>query len=414
MIAAQDLVAKTFTNRISRAMVHGSTPVNLGPDINTPYDEDSPFLLPDSKTLFFASKGHAGLGGYDIFKSVLVNGKWSKPVNMGAPINSAADDIYFSYDTALKEGFFSSSRVGGYGDMDLYSFSFICDNIETAQLVGEVVSNGQKAPRATILLTDMKNHKTYTSTSDTTGKYSIAIKPERTYNLDVRIAGYLPYTTTLSTPHQCDAYNLYQLVNTNFVTDTLYRHTGQKMAVMNAFYDTTIAGSKSAKHDSTLTAFLVSNNDFRSIWEKDTAASVTYTPAQIDSLNPTKVVSTHIDATPIITGAAIPKMPVVYFDFNSSTINKQYFTRLDSLATFIKKNKQYKILIEGNTDTVGTVEYNQRLSLARANSVATYLESKGVAKDKLHIEGNGKHHLAVVGDGSNAMNRRDDIVITKE
>lgn len=97
-----------------------SDPQNLGPDINTAEDEDGPFLLPDNKTLFFSSKGHGGLGGYDIFVSKYDNGKWSTPINLGPPINSPGDDIFFTYKDY--EGYFSSSRLGGYGDLDIYSY----------------------------------------------------------------------------------------------------------------------------------------------------------------------------------------------------------------------------------------------------------------------------------------------------
>jgi outer membrane protein OmpA-like peptidoglycan-associated protein len=163
-----------------------------------------------------------------------------------------------------------------------------------------------------------------------------------------------------------------------------------------------------------LAAFIRSNNDTSAIWEKDTIANVTYTKAQRDSMNPHKAVPTNIDTTRLITGPSIPKTPVVYFEFNKSTIAKEYQPKLDSLARFVKLNKNYKIQIEGNTDTVGSFIYNQRLSLARANAVAKYLEGKGVSANKLHIHGNGKHHLAMVGDGANALNRRDDIIIVKE
>ena len=97
-----------------------SDPQNLGPDINTAEDEDGPFLMPDNKTLFFSSKGHGGLGGYDIFVSQFDNGKWSTPQNLGAPINSPGDDIFFTYKDY--HGYFSSSRLGGHGDLDIYSY----------------------------------------------------------------------------------------------------------------------------------------------------------------------------------------------------------------------------------------------------------------------------------------------------
>jgi len=389
-----------------------SQPQNLGPVINTSYDEDAPFLMPDNKTLYFSSKGHTGLGGYDIFKSVYEGGQWSKPVNLGTPINSSADDIYFTYDTTLRKGYFSSSRVNGYGGMDIYSFSFNCDNIENTTLQGEIVTKGQDINGSKIIATDTKDHKTTSATTDANGRYTITLKPERSYSLEIRVPNYLPYVTSVTTPHQCDVYTLYQQVSSSFVTDSLYVHTAQNLVVKNAFYrSSNKAGYKNANSDASLAAFIKSNHDTSAIWERDTTVNLTYTKTQRDSMNPHKAIPTNIDTTRLITGPSIPKTPVVYFEFNKSTIAKEYQPRLDSLARFVKLNKNYKIQIEGNTDTVGSAIYNQRLSLARANTVAKYLEGKGVSTKRLHIQGNGKHHLAMVGDGANAINRRDDIII---
>lgn len=88
--------------------------------INTLYDEDSPVISGDGKTLYFSSKGHNSMGGYDVFKSMFVDGAWTKPVNMGEPINSGAHDIYFKPTYDGKSAYLSSNRLGGLGDMDIY------------------------------------------------------------------------------------------------------------------------------------------------------------------------------------------------------------------------------------------------------------------------------------------------------
>jgi outer membrane protein OmpA-like peptidoglycan-associated protein len=393
-----------------------SNPQNLGPTINTSYDEDSPFLLPDNKTLYFSSKGHPGLGGYDVFKSVYENGQWSTPINLGTPINSSADDIYFTYDTAVKKGFFSSSRINqGYGNMDIYTFSFQCENIENTVLHGEIVANGKPVQGAAIILTDTRRHgKTFTTTSGEDGGYSVSLKPEHHYSVLVKVPGYLPYTTSVSTPHQCDAYNLYQLVNTNYITDSLYVHTGQTLSVKNAFYrDVKPTGYKNAMNDPALSSFIRSFKDTTTIWERDTTATIAYTPVQKDSINPKTAIAINTTDTAIrvVKAVSIPKMPVVYFAFNKYSINKAYYSKLDSLAKYVRLNSKCKIQIEGNTDTRGSFKYNQHLSLLRARAVAGYLIRKGVASSRIHIQGNGKHHLAVVGDGASALNRRDDIII---
>lgn len=97
-------------------------PINLGNKINSIYDEDSPFLHPDGKTLYFSSKGHEGMGGYDIFYSKYDETKkeWTSPENIGYPISTAHDDLYFCWSANGKKAYFSSIRPEGVGDKDIY------------------------------------------------------------------------------------------------------------------------------------------------------------------------------------------------------------------------------------------------------------------------------------------------------
>ncbi len=97
---------------------------NLGPKINTLMDEDAPFIVDNGNLIYFSSKGRKGLGGYDIYKSKMVDGEWISAENMGRPFNSPADDVFFTYSKSEKEGFLSSNRQGGEGDMDIYTFKY--------------------------------------------------------------------------------------------------------------------------------------------------------------------------------------------------------------------------------------------------------------------------------------------------
>jgi|NGEPerStandDraft_6_1074524.scaffolds.fasta_scaffold23049_1 hypothetical protein len=95
--------------------------VNLGPVINTPYNEETPFLSDDDKTLFFSSRGHFNMGGYDIFYSTLLdNGEWSVPLNVGYPLNTTDDDIFFKPLNQGYEGYMAKELPGGYGKQDIY------------------------------------------------------------------------------------------------------------------------------------------------------------------------------------------------------------------------------------------------------------------------------------------------------
>jgi len=99
------------------------TPINLGPLINSTGNEKSPFFHPDEKTLYFSSDGWMGLGGYDIFYSKLdEHGLWTKPKNIGYPINSPDDEVGFFVSTDGMQGFFASNKFNGKGGWDLYSF----------------------------------------------------------------------------------------------------------------------------------------------------------------------------------------------------------------------------------------------------------------------------------------------------
>ena len=84
--------------------------INLGPKVNTKYNEDAPFIHPDQWTLFFTSDGHKTIGGRDIFVTRLFNEEWTTPENMGYPINTTADDNYFTLTADGRKGYFSSGR----------------------------------------------------------------------------------------------------------------------------------------------------------------------------------------------------------------------------------------------------------------------------------------------------------------
>lgn len=127
------------------------SPVNLGPVINTAGDELFPYLRNDS-LLYFASDGHGGYGGLDIWHSFLMpSGDWSAPVNLGAPINSNADDFSIVFRRCCEEGYFSSNRSDGRGGDDIYHFARISFRIS---LSGHVTdrNTGKPLPASSVFL----------------------------------------------------------------------------------------------------------------------------------------------------------------------------------------------------------------------------------------------------------------------
>lgn len=98
-----------------------SEPMNLGPKINGPFDEDSPFISIDNKTLYYATNGEKSMGGFDIMRSDLQSdGSWSEGMNLGYPINSTNDDAFYTTTIDGRRGYMTSFRAGGHGEKDIY------------------------------------------------------------------------------------------------------------------------------------------------------------------------------------------------------------------------------------------------------------------------------------------------------
>lgn len=172
-----------------------SLPLNLGPKINTPYDEDAPFMHSDGITLFFSSKGHNTMGGYDIFKASLIdpdmNG-WGSPENMGYPLNTVNDDIYFCLSEDGYTGYFSSERPGGLGMQDIYQAVFPGSQLNYVVARGVVSDASAEPVKARILLSDEMGDEIVGvyNTNEATGRYIMVLVPGQRYSMSVEAPGF--------------------------------------------------------------------------------------------------------------------------------------------------------------------------------------------------------------------------------
>jgi len=139
---------------IYRLELDARTPAeNLGPVINSPYDEEGVFMHPDGKTLYFSSKGHDSMGGYDIFKSTLnAKGQWSEPENLGWPINTPDDDVYFVLSASGQHGYYSSDQPGGLGGKDIYRVTFLGPEPTPAPVAAATKTTAKAKPGASAAL----------------------------------------------------------------------------------------------------------------------------------------------------------------------------------------------------------------------------------------------------------------------
>jgi len=190
-----------------------SRPLNMGPNVNTKYDEDAPFLHSDGQTLFFSSNGHKTMGGYDIFRSVLVDpdlNVWSKPENMGYPFNTVKDDIYFSLTDDGRTGYLSSERPGGLGMQDIYKVVFPVSKTNYMVVKGSVLNPDSEPVEARILVEDAgfdELHGVYNS-NGTDGSYVLVLAPGREYDIKVEAIGYMDQATQLTAPRGMKEFNL--------------------------------------------------------------------------------------------------------------------------------------------------------------------------------------------------------------
>ncbi len=182
--------------------------INMGKLINSPEDEEGVFIHPNGKMLFFSSKGHNSIGGYDIFMSVFdeTTKTWAQPENLGAPINTPDDEIYFVLSASGKIGYYSSSMPGGYGDLDIYSTSFPPDFIKknTALLKGRIISKTETPVGSTIVLKSKETNKligTFKS-NNSTGKYLVSLSPGVKYSLEITADGYKTDTVSFDIPYK--------------------------------------------------------------------------------------------------------------------------------------------------------------------------------------------------------------------
>jgi outer membrane protein OmpA-like peptidoglycan-associated protein/tetratricopeptide (TPR) repeat protein len=223
---------------------------NLGNAVNTPYDEDAVFLHPDGKTLYFSSKGHNSMGGYDIFKTTLQNGKWTKPVNLGYPINTSDDDVCIVLTASGEYGYYTSIRPEGFGKRDIYRISFL-DEIERIKnqpkltlLKGIIYDSKTKAPiEATIEVFDNDSNKvvaTFSSNSET-GKYMISLPSGRNYGINVDAKGYIFHSENVNLPEYAGFEEKVNDIGLQKI------EVGAKVVLKNIFYD---YGKASLRSDS--------------------------------------------------------------------------------------------------------------------------------------------------------------------
>jgi outer membrane protein OmpA-like peptidoglycan-associated protein len=214
--------------------------VNIGEQVNTEYDEESPFIHPDGKTLFFSSQGHNSMGGYDVFKTVFDGEKWSEPENMGYPLNTVEDDLHFVLSANGNNAYYTSTGKDSYGKEDIYQIIMPKTNIPLTMIRGTILCADSLKPLDVNI--KLKNVETgefvrhVYKPNPETGKYLIILPPGKIYDMVITTHGYLPYKLNVFIPNQDKFFELYQTIYLKMV-HPFDKKIGQGISVDNAFFN---------------------------------------------------------------------------------------------------------------------------------------------------------------------------------
>jgi outer membrane protein OmpA-like peptidoglycan-associated protein len=352
-------------------------PVNCGDVINTNYDEIGVFIHPDGKTMYFSSKGHKGMGGFDIFYSIMNDdGTWNEPVNIGYPVSTPDDDVHFVISASGKHGYYSSFReVDGMGEKDIYMITFLGGKKEPLLSTEDNLLASVAAPIKEELIQ---------------AKVAVSAK-----NLSILKGLVLDAETKQPVKSFIDLVdNGTQVHISEFNNDPI---TGKFLMSLPAGKNYGIA----AKSEGYL--FHSENFDI---------------PVDAGFKEYEKVIYLN----KIKKGVSIV-LRNIFFDTDKYSLKAESKIELDRLIQLLTDNLNLRIEISGHTDTHGSSSYNQRLSEDRAGAVVDYLVVHGFGRERFEFKGVGEAKPLVTDterdkmiskkdrDDADARNRRTEFMI---
>jgi outer membrane protein OmpA-like peptidoglycan-associated protein len=345
---------------------------NLGPKINTELDEDGPFISYDAKTLYFSSEAHKGMGGFDIFKSELVDpekNEWSEPENIGYPINTPDDDIYFSISKDGKRSYYSSVRNEGLGYTDIY-----------------VITDLEKTNPPQVVAKDPPKEE---PPKEEPKKEIPPPKEEPKKEVPKKIVQPIKYVLT--------------------VIDAETKQPLDAKVSMQGLKDKLVVGS--VDKGSGVTEYSIKSTaakDYRITVDKEGYIFQTLSVKVPAATTEEKTITKTVEMRKLVINA-VSVLRNIYFDFEKATFRTESYNELNRLETMMKQNPALQVEISGHTDKVGTRAYNKGLSLRRANAVRGFLTSKGVDPRRIKTVGHGEEKPLASNDDDKEgreLNRR--------
>ncbi|HEY9006362.1 OmpA family protein [Ohtaekwangia sp.] len=377
---------------------------NLGPKINTDQDDDAPFIDYDLVTLYFSSKGHKGMGGFDVFKTTFdpATNEWTEPENLGYPINTPDNDIYFVSSKDSKRAYYSSVREDGMGYTDIYVIT-----------IPEGLKNEQPAVA--------KNPEPPVDTAQTTSTEPVVTKNEpktdpvkvdpTKNNPPVKEPKTEPTKTepTKTQPVKEPKKPIVPLKYVIAVVDAADKSPLDAKVKLVGAKDNVIVGSSSQGNG--VYEFLIKNpkaKEYRLSVDRDGYAYQNQNIKIEGATTEEKTVNRTVELRKLSVGVT-GILRNIYFDFDKATFETESYVELNKLEAMMRTNSNMTIELAGHTDAIGTKAYNMFLSQKRAEAVKDYLTKKGIDTRRIKAVGYGKSKpLASNDDESEGreLNRR--------
>jgi len=415
-------------------------------EINTPFNESTPYYDNDSGEFYFSSDGRAGYGGYDIF--VVGSIETSSIRNLGLPINSSADDMYYVKDKNPERAFLVSNRASNLG----VSNRTCCDNIYSVaygeapdempdaepEFEGIAVSgfvyaatdlSVEELENARLKLFDNSRPSNPRlldgKNSSTTKGYRFILEPEQEYLIEINKDGYVKETITVSTKDvqgnktfRKDIYLLKQGVNVQGMVyseddrGNLTPYLGANIVVSQkkGVGASEVISNLQSQSDG-YKIFLPTGGEYKIMTTADTYLTASF---EVDarSVAASGQNTKDIILRPKKAGKTF-KIENIYYDTNSSELRPESYPPLNELLLLLIDNPNITIEIGAHTDSKGDPDYNRDLSLKRAESVVDYLAAAGIARDRLLAEGYGEANPVASNDSDEGrqLNRRTEFKI---
>jgi outer membrane protein OmpA-like peptidoglycan-associated protein len=380
---------------------------NLGPKINTPMNDDGPFIGYDGVTLYFSSQGHNGMGGYDIFKSTYdeKNNDWSEPQNLGYPINTPDNEVYFITSADGKRAYYSSVREDGMGYTDIYVITATEDIKKTTPVVAKTPPPEVKKDTAKAVV---KNNPPKTDPPKTEPK----VEPKKDPVVTKTEPKTEPKKDPVVTKTEPKVEPKKEVIPLKYVVTIIDAQNKAPLAAkvrLQGQRDNIIVASSSGGPG--IYEFKVTNpsaKDYRLSVEIDGYVFLNQNLKLQGASTQEKTLTRTIEMRKLAVGVT-SILRNIYFDYDKARFKTESYTELNKLESMLRQNQGIKVEISGHTDAYGKWDYNRNLSQKRAEAVKDYLTKKGIDSRRVKAVGYGESKPLATNDDEDEgreLNRR--------